>query len=198
MPYLPPKFWTIHCRYLPYVDYPYERVVAYIRDANGNIVASYEYEPLGETGWFCAKIRTPDNEGVYAIDFRVYDQTGKQVANPSDRPLVVSTELSTIGMAMKIINFIEEHVYSRIDCISNCESKLSELLTETGNYLSEAKLNAFKVLGRLRDVLYWEILNIKKILEEVKEKLDSIALPTLDSITKLLDKIRPWLKKRIA
>jgi len=182
---------------MPYVSYPYERVVGHIRDANGNIVASYEFERMGYTDWYCAKIRTPDKEGVYAIDYRIYDQTGRLVYNPGDRPLVVSTELTTIGMVMKIINFIEKHVYSRIDCISNCESKLSELLTETGEYLYKAKVNVFKISGKLTDVLYWEILRIKKKLEEVKEKLDSIAIPTLNSITNLLDKIKPWLKKRI-
>lgn len=182
---------------MPYVNYPNERVVAYIRDARGRIVASYEYKPLGKTQWFCAKIRTPDKEGIYAIDLRVYDQSGKQVVNPWDTPLVVSTELSSIGMVLKIIKFIEEHIFSRVDCLSNCDQKLSELITEIDYYVTEARTIGMKVLGKLREILYWKILDIKKVLENIKDKLDGTVPSTLDTIKNLLDEIRLWLRKRI-
>jgi len=196
--YLPPKTWRYFCTEVRFWWYLECRLVGVLVDENGNILGSYEAEQIARSPMRCVKILTPEKEGFYVFKFDLYEPSGRFLFTWEVFPFVVSTEYTPISLVRQIIDFIEKHVYDRIDRLSSYETEIAEQLTATNNYLSKAKENVFKIYGAILDILYHKLLAIEEKLRRAREKVANAVLPSTNNILELIDKIRAWLKIRIA
>jgi len=198
MAYLPPNFKIIDCVKVDVPLYPSEKVIAYILDADGNKIAEYEYSEINGTGWYCAEITTPEEEGVYAIDYKIFDEEEYYIYEMEDKPLVVTTTASPLALAMKIHDYVIGEITDDVIEIGWYTYYITmalvyELYPALKNAESEVDATKSKITGELHPKLS-EILNI---VNEIIDLVDNQVMPSIQSMKQIVEELIRWAKTRI-
>jgi len=124
MPYLPPGFRTIDCISINPRYVAGYRLISQIKDENGNVLATYEYRQVADTTIFCAEIETPEQEGIYAIDYKIVDEAGNIVYNLYDRYLIISNRIAALALIIQAFETLTGQVAPKVDEIEKTVNRI--------------------------------------------------------------------------
>jgi len=199
MPYLPPNFKTIFTVVMSRYVFRKYRVFLVIKDKEGNIIGEYEFTQIPETTVGYTEVTTPSKEGFYVMEYWIYRKDGTPYYKYYETPLIISEKGSLLGLLHYLFNIVEKYVFRRLDIL--CE----EFKGMCGYVEKVLLVDAIDTWAKSRDCLIvldefiFPLVNeAKNYVEDIKSKIEELAIPNLDSVKNVLQKFLNWLKKRNA
>lgn len=199
MPYLPPNFKTIFTVVISRYAFERYRVFLVIKDKEGNIIGEYEFTQIPETTVGYTEATTPSKEGFYVMEYWLYNKDGTPYFNFYEAPLIISEKGSLLGLLHYLFNIVEKYVFRRLDILCEefkgmCGYVEKVLLVDAIDTWAESR----DCLIVLDEFIFPLVNEAKNYVEDIKSKIEELAIPNLDSVKNVLQKFLKWLKKRNA
>ena len=199
MLFLPPNLKTYITIVQSIYWFRYYRIFLIVKDQDGNVIGKYEFTRIPYTNVGYVEFTTPSREGIYLLEYWLYERDGTPFTTIRQVILVVSKNSSLLGLLHQLYDVIEKHVFRRLDIL--CDS-----FKVTQNYVENVLLvDSIDVWATNRDCekLLDEFIipvtdKTKTLVEETKSKIEKSLIPNLNNIKNILQILLYWIKKRNA